>query len=302
MAMVTLRQLEIFVQVVEHGSFRLCARRIGVSQVAISDHIRQLEQRLGHALFDRVPGGASVLTPAGERAHAHALRVLAEMEALMAAMGGASPAPSPAIPAAPPRRLVMSAHSDILRYIQEPLAQFGEEHPEVAIELDLDVWTPGPLIAKMREGAVDIGYFFALSAPPLLESDLVWHEPLALFAGREHELARLPALTPRDLLPFPVIRLGSRNRLRVLIDEAMDQAGLGECGTAVETDDYGRILTALREGAGFACLFESTAAPLLRAGGIARIAFDGLPDMEVRQAVRKEWRDDPLARALLARL
>src|SRR3546814_10665611 len=46
MATITVRQLEIFSQAVKHGSFRNCERQIGVSQVAISDHIRQLEQRL----------------------------------------------------------------------------------------------------------------------------------------------------------------------------------------------------------------------------------------------------------------
>src|SRR3546814_15734465 len=86
MATITVRQLEIFSQAVKHGSFRNCARQIGVSQVAISDHIRQLEQRLGHKLFERIPGGASVLTPAGKRAYAHATPILAGMDKLIAEM------------------------------------------------------------------------------------------------------------------------------------------------------------------------------------------------------------------------
>src|SRR3546814_13768307 len=80
MATITVRQLEIFSQVVKHGSFHNCARQIGVSQVAISDHIRQLEQRLGHKLIERISGGASVLPQAGKRAYAHAPHILAGME------------------------------------------------------------------------------------------------------------------------------------------------------------------------------------------------------------------------------
>src|SRR3546814_11863715 len=72
MATITVRQLEVFSQAVKHGSFRNCARQIGVSQVAISDPIRQLEQRLGHKIFERISGEASVLTPAAKRASAHA--------------------------------------------------------------------------------------------------------------------------------------------------------------------------------------------------------------------------------------
>src|SRR3546814_8669093 len=86
MATITVRQLEIFSQAVKHGSFRNCARQIGVSQVAISDHIRQLEQRLGHNVFERLPGGESVLKPAGKRAYAPATHILAGMDKLSAAM------------------------------------------------------------------------------------------------------------------------------------------------------------------------------------------------------------------------
>src|SRR3546814_13508461 len=74
----------------KHGSFRNCARQIGVSQVAISDHIRQLEQRLGHKLFERISGGASVLKPAGKRAYAHATHILAGMDKLIAEMAQAN--------------------------------------------------------------------------------------------------------------------------------------------------------------------------------------------------------------------
>src|SRR3546814_675236 len=140
MATITVRQLEIFSQAVKHGSFRNCARQIGVSQVAISDHIRQLEQRLGHKLFERISGGASVLTPAGKRAYAHATHILAGMDKLIAEMAQAD-ADHPPLP----RKLVIAAHSFILRYFQDALAQFEEDMPEIGIELDPDTCSAGPL-------------------------------------------------------------------------------------------------------------------------------------------------------------
>lgn len=53
----TIRQLEIFARVVEHGSFRRCADQLGVSQVSISEHVRELETRLVSA--------CSIVTRAG---------------------------------------------------------------------------------------------------------------------------------------------------------------------------------------------------------------------------------------------
>lgn len=294
MATVTLRQLEIFAQIVQHGSFRACARQIGVSQVAISDHVRQLEERLGHRLFERVPGGASSLTAEGERAFLHASKVLGAMDALMAEMAGSSHAGQR-------RKLVIAAHSHIFRYFQEPLAQFEEDNPEIGIELDLDVFTAGPLAEKMRDGAVDIGFFYALEAPAQLDSTLIWHEPLAFFVAQDHILAQQEHVSAAELLNFPIIRHGPRNRLRMLIDQAMEQAGLGQCATATESDNYGLILTSLRNGLGFSCMFESSADELKSFGGLKPVAFEGeLPAIEVRWAVRPPWTDDPVVAKLLA--
>lgn len=296
MASITLRQLEIFAEIIQHGSFRACARHIGVSQVAISDHVRQLEERLGHRLFERVRGGASVLTSEGERAFLHATEVLAARDRLIEEMTRASAAGRR-------RKLVVAAHSHIFRYFQDALAQFEEDNPEIGIELDLDTFTAGPLEEKMRGGTIDVGFFYALEPPAQCESTLMWHEPLAMFVAQDHILARREHVSAAELLNFPVIRHGPRNRLRLLIDQAMERAGLAQCSVAVETDNFGLILSSLRSGLGFACMFESSAADLMNIGGLQRIAFEGdLPAIEVRRAIRPPWNDDPAVVRLLAAL
>lgn len=59
------RRIEYFLSVAKHLNFTKAARECYVAQAAISQQIKQFEQELGFALFDR--GGTSVkLTPAGE--------------------------------------------------------------------------------------------------------------------------------------------------------------------------------------------------------------------------------------------
>jgi DNA-binding transcriptional LysR family regulator len=58
------RQLECFVAVVDEGSFTRAARRIGITQPSLSQHIKALELELDGAVLDRLPRGVS-LTPAG---------------------------------------------------------------------------------------------------------------------------------------------------------------------------------------------------------------------------------------------
>lgn len=59
-----IRQLECFVAVVEEGSFTRGARRVGITQPSLSQHIRALEHELNGSVLERLPRGIS-LTPAG---------------------------------------------------------------------------------------------------------------------------------------------------------------------------------------------------------------------------------------------
>src|SRR4051794_41425089 len=59
-----IRQLECLVAVVDEGSFTRAARRVGITQPSLSQHIRALEDELGGALLERLPRGVA-LTPAG---------------------------------------------------------------------------------------------------------------------------------------------------------------------------------------------------------------------------------------------
>ena len=58
------RQLACFVAVVEEGSFTRAARRIGITQPSLSEHIRALEADLDGAVLERLPRGIA-LTSAG---------------------------------------------------------------------------------------------------------------------------------------------------------------------------------------------------------------------------------------------
>lgn len=72
---VDLRQLRLFVAVAEELNFTRAAERVNLSQPALSQQIRGLEEDLGVALFLRTARGA-VLTPAGDVLLEEARRLL----------------------------------------------------------------------------------------------------------------------------------------------------------------------------------------------------------------------------------
>ncbi|WP_245629779.1 LysR family transcriptional regulator [Alicyclobacillus sendaiensis] len=73
-------QLEYFLAVAEHHSFRRAADAIRVSQPALSRAIHKLEGDLGAPLFVRTAQGVR-LTPCGEAFLPHARQALAELAA-----------------------------------------------------------------------------------------------------------------------------------------------------------------------------------------------------------------------------
>src|SRR4029077_10525018 len=72
-------QLRTFLLAAELQSFTQAARRLNFSQSAISQQIRDLEDRLGVRLFERHNRSVS-LTPAGERLRPRARAILKEVE------------------------------------------------------------------------------------------------------------------------------------------------------------------------------------------------------------------------------
>ena len=74
------RHINYFLAVAEHGSFTRAASALHVSQPALSQQIRQLEESLGVPLFDR-SGRTIRLTDAGEVWRQYASRALQELGA-----------------------------------------------------------------------------------------------------------------------------------------------------------------------------------------------------------------------------
>src|ERR1700733_1095362 len=71
-----LMQLEMFVAMVEEGSFHKAAKRVLRTQPAVSIALRKLEQEIGAAHFDRTNRNAAVLTSSGELLFDYAKRLL----------------------------------------------------------------------------------------------------------------------------------------------------------------------------------------------------------------------------------
>ncbi|MCC6197526.1 MAG: LysR family transcriptional regulator [Burkholderiales bacterium] len=81
--MIDLRTLGVFLAIGDCGNFTRAAQRLGRSQSAVSQAIRQLEEDLGVVLIDRTTR-PMLLTPSGVVLREHALRLIRDTETLVA--------------------------------------------------------------------------------------------------------------------------------------------------------------------------------------------------------------------------
>jgi molybdenum-dependent DNA-binding transcriptional regulator ModE len=99
----SLDQLHAVVEVVRLGSFSAAARNLSLTQPAVSLQVRELEQRLGLKLIERI-GKRAYATAAGTELIERARRIEREVDDALDAMRGGATAGSRAFASAPEAR------------------------------------------------------------------------------------------------------------------------------------------------------------------------------------------------------
>ena len=190
----TLRNLRTFCAVAEHGGFLGAQAVLGMSQPAISAHIKDLEVGLGFPLCRRGRAGFA-LTEKGEAVYARAKEMLAGRRGLR----GAPRRAAPGADRAPRIGLVDSEATNPELPVAEAIRRFFARDNDV--ELSLDIGTPDWLEKALLTGDIQLGIGPFPTRAPNLDYLPVWEEVHALYCGRHHPLFAAPpeAITRAEL-------------------------------------------------------------------------------------------------------
>ena len=141
--------MQLFVRVVEEGSFSAAARFLGVTPSSVSRQISQLESDLGGRLFQRTTRRQN-LTEAGEIYYQHAHRIVGDLEAARLAVHQLTDTPS--------GRLHVTAEADFaLAFIEPMLPEFLNRYPKVDVRLHMSA-TFQDLIHGGLDLAIRVGH------------------------------------------------------------------------------------------------------------------------------------------------
>src|SRR5690349_25048742 len=127
MARLPLHTLPTFQTVAKLQNLRLAAEALHITHSAVSQQIRNLEEQLGFALFDR-RGRRVVLNAAGQA-------LLRAVEPALAQLDDGVQAAGAAASGAAQRLRVTMLPSFANRWLLPRMARWRERHPELAIEI-----------------------------------------------------------------------------------------------------------------------------------------------------------------------
>jgi DNA-binding transcriptional LysR family regulator len=177
---IPLPQLHAFVVLAEELHFGHAAARLGIAQPPLSQQIRRLEDKVGHALFSREPGRVT-LTPAGLELLPAARRALTDLADGLAAARAVGSGQTGHL------RIGFAA-SVALTVLPGLLCNFRQRFP--GVHLDIREMTTAPQIAALHDKTIDIGL---LREPPAGETELgfrtVLSEPFVAVLPATHPLA-----------------------------------------------------------------------------------------------------------------
>lgn len=193
----TLRQLEYLVAVADHLNFRRAAEAVHVSQPALSTQIRQLEEMLGVALFER-DRRRVVATDAGVAAAARARHILLRVDELTeAARGFQQPLSG---------RLRLGVIPSVAPYLlPRVLPGVRERHPKLRLLLRED--TTDRVLDQLHDGKLDVVLLALEARLGDVKRHVLFDDPFVLAVHRDHPLAKRKRVTEADLASEPVLLL-----------------------------------------------------------------------------------------------
>ena len=259
--------LAALVAVAEERSFTRAAKKLGVSQSALSQTVRNLENRVGVRLLTRTTRSVAP-TEAGERLIRTVAPRFAEIDAELAAVSELKDKPAGTV-------RITSTENAADAILWPALRRILPDYPDIKVEIIIDYGLtdivteqvdagvrPGETVAKdmiavpigpdMRMAVVGSPAYFAKRPPPRTPQDLTQHNCINL---------RLPA--HRGVYAWEFERNGRDLRVRVEGQLMFNTAAL--------------MMNAALQGFGLAYLTEQQVQPYLESGELVRVLANWCP-------------------------
>lgn len=277
-----LRHLHLLVSLAETGSLSDTARQAHTTQPGLSKWLKELEEDVGAALFERHARGLKP-TAHGQLLLGHARRILSEMaraqhnlEVLQEGDSrsvaiGTSPAAAPSL-------------------VPDAITYFLRRHPRARVQLQES--TMNALLDKLEQGQLDVvvGRLDNYQPRASLCSERLHSEPMRVVARPGHPLSGRHALDWEDLYAHDWLIWPEGTPIRSRLDTALANAGLKPLPCRVESSSLMANLWLLQNSDMLSVASGRVAEHFIARGLLAPLDFE----LDAEGSIGMCWRDEPL--------
>jgi DNA-binding transcriptional LysR family regulator len=256
--MLDAKQLRMFKAIVDAGSITAAAEQLELSQPAISQQLRALEESLGVSLLVRVGKGTRP-TPAGELLLGFARQVLDKINEAERVLGDHRRGRSGLVRVGTPE--------PPCNYVLPPvLVELKRRAPRIDIRV-VSGHTPSTL-ARLHAGELDVALLPLPVDAGRLRMVEVGRDELVAIVPRDHEIAGQPWIAARDLESHPIVLYDRESQITELTLAFLLEEGVFP-RVAVEIDHLEAIKSLVQCGIGVAVLPAWAAREEIASGALA---------------------------------
>lgn len=280
--MVNLELYRIFYTVARCGSLTKAAEELFISQPAVSQSIKQLENQLGTPLFNRMHKGMELSTQGGDLIYPDVERALQLLEGVEDKLTE--------IRQCATGTLRVGASETIFQYIlSEKIVEYHRQYPQVKIELVSDV-SP-KIIELLKNDHLDIGF---LNLPMDLDDGIRLTDSITLLndifvAGKAYSELKNREISFWDLQRYPLLLMEEHTVARTSLNRFCDNLGV-KFRPTVEIDSWGFMKRLVVEGMGIGCLPREYTMNKLKDGSLFELnVTPKLPSRSIGMALPKNF-------------
>lgn len=279
-------RLRIFAAVVEHGSFRLAAEHLHLTQPAVSAQVRYLREFAGAPILVR-DGRRVVVTEAGRSLYRYALQALGAAEALERDL----------------REIVSGERDHIvvgggLAYgtyvLPALLAEFQQRHPGVRLSL-FSSWV-SEVVDRVREGRVDVGLVTSGIVSREHANDMVvarvCQDELVLIEAASRPFSRGEPMSLAEVATCPFVGVGGEFPPEAALNRLLSAEGLNPVRSMIELGTWEGTKDAVKTGIGLAVVFRSVVQHDIDNGQLGLVEAEGFKQAIGVELIRSPHRRD----------